>query len=238
MGLGAITVGILGESGDGKTTSLIVNEDGSLNLNEDKSIKREGYTGLNPKTTLLINADKKRVPFLFEDFSPNIVRTSDLNEIKSVLTKVNKVPSIKSVVIDTVNGIMIDKEMGESRKMTFDKWYDFSKDVYDLIQLCNDMRDDIIVYFMGHITVYTNTDGNESKCLVTNGKKLEKIRLESKLPIVLFTNVTVTGDVIEYQFETKKNRSTGKTPVGMFKDTLIPNSLSLVDKTIRAYYKI
>jgi len=41
-----------------------------------------------------------------------------------------------------------------------------------------------------------------------------------------------------YEFETQANRSTGKSPIKMFKDFLIPNSLKLVDDTIRAYYRI
>ena len=39
-------------------------------------------------------------------------------------------------------------------------------------------------------------------------------------------------------FETKMNRSTAKTPLGMFNEFRIPNSLALVDKAIRDYHKI
>jgi hypothetical protein len=45
------------------------------------------------------------------------------------------------------------------------------------------------------------------------------------------------GDNI-FQFETKKNKSSAKTPIGMFTEFLIPNSLALVDSTIREYYKM
>ena len=70
-------------------------------------------------------------------------------------------------------------------------------------------------------------------------KKLEKIKLESKLPIVLFGSVEkgLQGDN-NYFFETQANRSTGKTPLGMFNDFKIANSLKLVDDTIRNYYQI
>ena len=92
---------------------------------------------------------------------------------------------------------------------------------------------------MGHVALYTDIDGNESKCLVTNGKKLEKIKLESKLPIVLFGKVDrgLNGDN-KFYFETQANRSTAKSPLGMFTDFQIPNSLKLVDDTIREYYDI
>jgi len=59
------------------------------------------------------------------------------------------------------------------------------------------------------------------------------------LPIVLFGRVEggLDGDNTHY-FETKASKSTSKTPIGMFNDFLIPNSLKLVDDAIRNYYKI
>ena len=72
-----------------------------------------------------------------------------------------------------------------------------------------------------------------------DANELEKIKLESKLPIVLFTNVSKGAKGKNtYQFETQSNRSTAKSPIGMFEDFLIPNSLKLVDDTIRNYYGI
>ena len=88
---------------------------------------------------------------------------------------------------------------------------------------------------MGHIIV----DDLGTRKLVTNGRKLEKICLESKLPIVLFTNVENAGKgKNKYYFETGKYESTGKTPIGMFDEFLIPNSLKLVDDKIREYYNL
>lgn len=120
------------------------------------------------------------------------------------------------------------------------KWADLAYDIYELISFCNtELRSDIIVYLSGHVTVFTDVDGNEAKCLVTNGRKLEKIKLESKLPIVLFTSVTKgPKGQNTYQFETQSNRSTAKSPIMMFNDFIIPNSLKLVDDTIRSYYGI
>lgn len=229
----AITVGIFQMSGGGKSTSIVINPDGTYNPAD--------YKGMNPETTVIINSDKKRLPFKAASWveGSNVFTTSDIEKIKSILVGINKGVKIKSVIIDTINGIMVDKEMLESKKLTFDKWADLAKDVYEIISLANSLRDDLIVYFMGHVTLYTDVDGNESKCLITNGRKLEKIKLESKLPIVLFGSVEKgSNGNNKYWFETQSNRSTGKTPLGMFKEFKIPNSLSLVDETIRQYYEI
>ena len=245
----AKTIGIFGISGDGKSTSIVINPDGKFDLSK--------YEGMNPKTTYIIAADKKDLPFPagklgWSSENKNLAFTSDLEDImgdgvqakddskKGILGAINsKRPEIKTIIIDTINGIMVDLEMLESKKMTFDKWMDLAKAVYEMVTVCNSLRDDLTIYFMGHVGLYTDVDGNESKCLVTNGRKLEKIKLESKLPIVLYTAVEKGQEGNNtYRFETQKNRSTGKSPIGMFDSFLVPNSLSLVDKTIRDYYGI
>lgn len=239
----AVTVGILHQSGGGKTTSIVVNPDGKcLYLKEGHPNKATEYNAMNPETTVIINADMKNLPFPLDNKwieGTNLFTTSNIERISSLLNKINEGTKIKSVFIDTLNGLMLDKEMLDSKRLTFDKWYDFAKDIYELISICNRFRKDLIIYFGGHVTLYTDIDGSESKCLVTNGKKLEKIKLESKLPIVLFGSVEkgLQGDN-NYFFETQANRSTGKTPLGMFNDFKIVNSLKLIDDTIRNYYQI
>ena len=229
----AITVGVFNQSGGGKSTSIVINPDGSYNP--------QNYLGMNPETTVIINSDKKRLPFKLSGWEEgkNLFTKSDSEFILELLRRINSGAKIKSVIIDTINGIMVDKEMLDSKKLTFDKWADLAKDIYEIISVCNGLRDDLVIYLFGHVTLYTDVDGNESKCLITNGRKLEKIKLESKLPIVLFGTVDrgLNGDN-KFYFETQANRSTAKTPLGMFNEFKIPNSLKLVDDTIRTYYDI
>jgi hypothetical protein len=239
----AITVGIFQMSGGGKSTSIVVNPDGKcVYLPPNHPNKAESYNAMNPESTVIINSDTKRVPFPLDGKwkeGINLFTTSDSNKILAILKKIGEGTKIKSVVIDTINGIMVDKEMLESKKLTYDKWADLAKDIYELISTSNTLRDDLIVYFTGHVTLYTDVDGNESKCLITNGRKLEKIKLESKLPIVLFGSVDrgLNGEN-NYFFETQTNRSTAKTPLGMFDVFRIPNSMKLVDDAIRKYYSL
>lgn len=113
-------------------------------------------------------------------------------------------------------------------------------DVIELNMLCNTvLREDQIVYIMGHTMLQTQQDGSEKMVFSVIGKKLTKTQPEGFYPIVLMTRVEF-GDMGEnqYYFQTKANRSSAKTPLGMFKDYEIPNSLKLVDNTIRQYYKM
>ena len=229
----AITVGIFNQSGGGKSTSIVINPDGTYNPAE--------YKGMDPDTTVVINSDMKRLPFKSEKWieGTNVFTNSDINYIKDLLKRIGSGTKIKAVVIDTINGVMVDKEMLESKKLSFDKWADLAKDIYEIVSIANGLRDDLVIYFTGHVTLYTDVDGNESKCLITNGRKLEKIKLESKLPIVLFGTVEWgSNGNNKYYFETQSNRSTAKSPLGMFDEFKIPNSLSLVDSKIREYYDI
>lgn len=240
-----LTVGILAESGQGKTTAIVVNPDGSIDLQGMLSGDNANYQGLDPKSTVIINTDRKYLPFPNPEQNgwvkgKNVFWESDITRIKALLTNANKYEHIKTIYVDTLNGIMLDKEMADIKRKSYDKWSDLAQDIYEFINFCNtELRPDIIVFLAGHVSVFTDTDGNESKCLVTNGRKLEKIRLETKLPIVLFASVNRgENGKHQYRFETQANRSTGKSPLGMFQDFLIPNSLKLVDDTIRAYYNI
>lgn len=112
-------------------------------------------------------------------------------------------------------------------------------DIIELNMICNDLRDDQIVYVMGHTMLQTQPDGSEKTVFSVIGKKLTKTQPEGFYPIILMTRVEYgdNGDN-KYYFQTKANHSSAKTPLGMFDDFEIPNSLSLVDQTIRNFYQI
>lgn len=117
---------------------------------------------------------------------------------------------------------------------------DVANDIIELNVLCNtSLRTDQIVYIMGHTMLQTQQDGTEKKVFSVIGKKLTKTQPESFYPIVLVTRIEYGDDGLnKYYFQTKANHSSAKTPLGMFDDFEIPNSMKLVDDTIREYYKI
>lgn len=231
----ATIVAILGASGDGKTTSTIVNPDGKFDL--------DNYQGMNPESHFIINLDRKTLPFpggMWCKEKKNYIEPSDFNGIKKAIEYCAKTSTIKSVSIDTVNIYLAMKEFNDRKKMSFDQWRDIANDVVELNMLCNTvLRPDQIVYIMGHTMLQTQQDGTEKLVFSVVGKKLTKTQPEGFYPIVLMTRVEYGDDGDnKYWFQTKANHSSAKTPMGMFKDFEIPNSLKLVDNTIRDYYKI
>lgn len=231
----AVIVAILGSSGDGKTTSTIINPDGKFDM--------ENYQGMDPKSHFIINLDRKTLPFpagMWSKENRNYSEPSNFAEIKKVLEWIAKQENIKSISIDTVNIYLAMKEFNDRKKMTFDQWKDVANDVIELNMLCNTLlRDDQIVYIMGHTMLQTQNDGTEKTVFSVIGKKLTKTQPEGFYPMVLMTRVEYGDDgENEYYFQTKANHSSAKTPLGLFDKFEIPNSLKLVDSRIREYYKM
>lgn len=207
---------VMGESGSGKTTSM---------------------RNLNPAETYYIDCDKKGLSWLgwkkqYNKENRNYIKTDEPGKVMEYLNGINgKCKNIHTVVIDTINGIMVADEMRRSKEKGFDKWIDLAACVYDIIDYALTMRDDITVIFLAHTQTETTDSGYQFTRIKTSGKKLDKIVLESKFPIVLLAKV-VDGKHI---FETHANFSTAKTPFGAFEDSTIDNDISKVLEILKDF---
>lgn len=213
----AMTIAIMGESGSGKSTAM---------------------RNLPPESTYYIDADGKGLPWRgwrkqYSHENGNYWRCSDKDQINCQLEKIDTLyTSIKYVVIDTINGIMVDDEMARMREKTYDKWVDLATAVYEMISTALKMRDDITIIFIAH----TQVDRDENTGMTwtrikTNGKKLDKIVLESKFNIVFHARC-LNGD---YIFETRSNNSTAKTPMGAFEEATIENDIMKAIERLEDY---
>ena len=231
----ATIVAVLGPSGDGKTTSTIINPDGKFDL--------KNYQGMDPKSHFIINLDRKTLPFpggMWDTEHKNYIEPTSFDGIKKALEYCAKTESIKSVAIDTINIYLAMKEFNDRKKMTFDQWRDVANDVIELNILCNTtLRKDQIVYIFGHTMLQTQPDQSEKMVFSVIGKKLTRTQPEGFYPIVLMTRVEYGDDGDnKYWFQTKANHSSAKSPLGMFSNFEIPNSLKLVDDAVRKYFKM
>lgn len=209
---------VMGESGSGKTTS---------------------FRTLDPATTYYIDCDKKglswkgwRKQYCAEN--KNYTKTDDQGYVLRLLQTINDKESakhIKTVVVDTINGIMVADEMRRSKEKGFDKWLDLACAIYDIIDYALTMRDDMTVIFVAHTQTDHDDNGYMFTRIKTSGKKLDKITLESKFPVVLHAKV-IDG---KHVFETKANNSTAKTPLGAFDQNYIDNDISEVLKVLEDF---
>lgn len=206
---------IAGESGSGKTTSM---------------------RNLEPLTTFYIDADRKGLSWKgwkdqYNIKNTNYVQTSDLNVIVPILKKVNENPKFKTVILDTINAIMIDDEFKRSQEKGYDKWMDIASSVWGLVSNAHTLRDDLTVIFTAHTQTERDESGYSFTRIKTSGRKLDKIVLESKFTTVLICK----GNEGKFVFETQARNSTAKSPMGAFETFEIENDIVKVISALKEY---
>ena len=214
----ARVIGIMGESGSGKTTSM---------------------RNLDPNTTFYIDCDKKGLSWRgwreqYNAEKGNYKKVDDQSLVLQIFKFINtgsKYSHIKTVVVDTLNGIMVADEMRRMKEKGYDKWQDLAMAVYDIIDTALTMRDDLTVIFLVHSQTDRDDSGYMFTRMKTSGKKLDKIVLESKLTTVLLAECK-DG---EYVFHTHSDKSTAKTPMGAFEQDEIPNDIAEVLKILEEF---
>lgn len=209
---------IMGESGAGKTTS---------------------FRNLDPASTFYIDCDKKGLSWKgwktqYNKENSNYFVTDDQTKVLTLMKRINdpeKGGHVKTVIVDTLNGVMIADEMRRSKEKGFDKWVDLAVAIYDIVDYALTMRDDLTVIFVAHTQTDHDDNGYLFTRIKTSGKKLDKITLESKFPVVLLAKV-IDG---KHVFETKANFSTTKTPLGAFSEPYVDNDITEVLKALEDY---
>lgn len=217
----ATVIGVMGESGSGKTTAM-------RNLPPDKTFYCDcDKKGLNWKDWRnQYNKNKK-----------NYWCSDSFTIISGILRKINEQEqfrNIKYVVIDTLNGLMVAEEMRILAMQSGDKrsaWSDLAQNGWNLINLALEMRDDLTVIILCHSETISDENGIVRTRIKTNGRKLEKLVLESKMTTVIWA-VRQDG---KYKFILSADGSTCKVPLGAFEESECENDITVVLKALEDY---
>ncbi|MBS5284706.1 MAG: AAA family ATPase [Clostridiales bacterium] len=207
---------IMGEPGQGKTTSM---------------------RNLNPETTVYFDCDKKGLPWRgwrkqYSKEKENYFATSNAGAIGQEMKRIHdEKPQIKTIVVDTLNWIMIDDEFKRMKEKGYDKWLDLAYSVKALISLAKQLRDDITVLFTAHTQTEHDDSGYSFTRMKTSGKKLDKTSVESMFNTVLLAKC-VDG---RYLFETQARNSTARSPMGAFETFEIDNDIVEVIKVLEEF---
>ncbi len=211
-------IAVMGESGSGKTTSM---------------------RNLDPKTTMYIDCDKKGLSWKgwreqYNKENKNYIVSDDPDYVLKMVQMVSNSPDfqhIKVVIIDTINGLMVADEMRRIKEKGYDKWQDLAISVYNLVDKALTFRDDLTIIFTAHTQTDREDSGYMFTHIKTSGRKLDKIVLESKFPVVLLAKVMDGA----YKFETKADSSTAKVPMGAIEDQYIDNDITKVIEALKDY---
>lgn len=199
---------IMGESGTGKSTSM---------------------RNLDPNKVAIVNPVGKPLPFKgkFDKLNAEIDSKEIVKFMKSQVKAGKKI-----IVVDDFQYILAIPYMNRIKEAGWDKWNDFGANYFEIIDVCSELPDDVVVYYMTHTE--TLDDGTTTIKLI--GKLLrEKISIEGLFTTVLRTQV---ADGKYYFLTQNSGKDTVKSPMGMFPTYAIENDLNYVDEKIRNYYEI
>ena len=199
---------IMGESGTGKSTSM---------------------RNCDPATTAVVNPVGKPLPFKGKFTMLN----SEVESRKICKFMKEQVAAGKKLlVIDDFQYILSVPYMNRIKENGWDKWNDFGANYFEIIEVCKELPDDVVVAYMTH----TETLENGVTTIKLIGKLLrEKITIEGLFTIVLRTGVNEG----KYYFYTQNSgKDTVKSPMGMFPAYAIDNDLNYVADKIRNFYEV
>lgn len=201
---------IMGESGTGKSTSI---------------------RNCNPATTAIVNPVNKPLPFKGSGKFEMLNSVTESRKITKFM-KEQAAAGKKLLVVDDFQYILSVPYMNRIKESGWDKWNDFGANYYEIIDVCKELPDDIVVAYMTH----TETLDNGVTTIKLIGKLLrEKITIEGLFTIVLRTGVNEG----KYYFYTQNSgKDTVKSPMGMFPAYAIDNDLNYVADKVRNFYEV
>ena len=205
---------IVGPSGSGKSTSL---------------------SSLNPKTTAVLNTERKQLPFKNAKEFMNVPIKS-VSEFHSALDKAMESDKIKTIVIESFTSLIeIIFREADIRYKGFDVWSYYNKEIDKILD--KSKNSDKYVIFTAIDGVYDGDNGVEERYVAVDGNRWKK-RVEKEFVIALFTDVHKGDEGVSYRFRTNTTgRDSAKSPMGMFEDLHIPNNLGKVVEACEEYYK-
>lgn len=219
---------ILGKSGTGKSTSI---------------------RGLDPKETVVINTLKKRLPFkgsgtMYSKENHNILEVNTYDNVIAYLKAINeKMPNVKNVVLDDIIYIMRKEFFTRAKEVGYGKFTDLAAHFQQIISTCENMREDINVFFIMHSEDVVSDNITTSYKVSTVGKLLDsQYNPVEVVPMVLYSAIKYDEKGIPtYGFYTHSVKEgsveiPAKSPADMFDSDFIPNDLGFVVKCMNEYY--
>ncbi len=208
-----------------------------LLVGESGSGKSSTFRNLDPEKTVILNTERKPMPFReFSKFKNiNINKYKDYGQI---IKELKSNTEYENVIVDSLTSLLeISNKYCETVFSGYNIWSEYNSMVYNILQ---DMKDLPQQVFITAIPEYMDDgQGNIKAFAKTKGKEF-KYSIEKEFAIVLHTHLEDDdeGNISAYQLDTNPSRHTSaKSPNGMFEDRFIPNDASLIIDAVHEYYR-
>ena len=204
---------VVGKSGSGKSTSL---------------------RNLNPKTTAVLNVERKQLPFKgAKDFLN--VAIPDLNTFNTAFKSAMASKDVKTIVIESFTSLieMVYRE-ADIRFKGFDVWSFYNKEIDRILNMSKNT--DKYVVFLAIDGAYDGDDGVQERFVAVDGNRWKK-RVEKEFVVCLYTDNHFGDNKVSHRFRTQsQGKDSAKSPMGMFDELYIENDLSEVIDKCEEYY--
>lgn len=223
--------------------SNIISLAGLSNTGKSTSLKY-----LNPAETFIISCTNKQlqIPGFRKKYPKAVVTDGKLlgnwlvstnyAQIEKVMKAVSKTRSeIKVICIDDANYLLSNETFENALVKGYEKFNVLAKNYYDLIQTCQNLRDDLTVVFISHIE-NIGTEIDPEYRLWTTGKMLSnQINLDGLFSYIIYSERYIdekSDDEVKYRFKTRTDgHDTCRSVAGCFEDKYIePNMKYVIDR--------
>ena len=149
---------ILGRSGTGKSSSIKT---------------------LDPKETVVINVLKKKLPFkgsqsLYNKENKNLLNMDDYTQVIQMLQYIDSsMAHIKNIVLDDSIYILRKEYFKRAKESGYGKYTELALHFQQIIQTCENLRDNINVFFILHSEDITSDNAIVGYKVSTIGKLLD-----------------------------------------------------------------
>lgn len=223
-------IGLVGLSNSGKSTSLKYLDPSETFIVSctNKQLQIPGFRKKYPK----VSVDNGKL-------SGNWLVSNSYENINKILKIVSKTrPDIKVICMDDCNYLLSNDTFQNALVKGYEKFSVMSKNYYDLIQTCQNLREDITVVFISHIENF-GTDINPEYRMWTTGKMLtNQVNLDGLFSYIIYAEryIDDTGDEVKYRFKTKTDgNDTCRSVAGCFESKYIEPNMKLVIDTINKF---
>lgn len=213
-----------------------------LVIGEPGTGKTRAIKNLDPKTTVVIKPNSKELPFRGGNKNyvqgRNMFTVRTLKGVGDLLNQINQAKQIKTIIVEDLTHYFAKRVIDERAVKGYDKWTELAAHTkIHIIDKETELRPDLNLIVIGHVTSVSDAAGNTSVGIQTPGKLMDNsIKIPSYFTYVLHTFVDQGDDNLpRYRFLTNKDGiREAKTPEEMF-PLYIPNDYAEVIRGIEAY---